>query len=55
MPGLLHVDDLVLCRKLEEYLRSVKEHFEVYRKRGLKVNARMRKMMALGCGGGIGV
>ena len=40
LPGLLHADDLVLCGKLEEFLRAMVGCFiEVCRRGGLKVNA----------------
>ena len=39
---------MVLCSKLEENLRSmVRCSFEVYRRRGLKVNAGKSKVMIL--------
>ena len=47
LPGLLYVDDLVLCGESEEDLRAMAERFvEVCRRRNLKVNA--GKVMALG-------
>ena len=49
MPGLLYADDLVLCGELEEDLRTMGGRFvEVFRRRGLKVNAGKRKVMMLG-------
>ena len=48
MPGLLYVDDLVLCGKSEEDLRVMAGRFaEVCRRRGLKVNAGKSKVMVL--------
>ena len=44
--GLLYVDDLVLCGKLEEYLRAMVGRFvEVCRRRGLKFNASKSKVI----------
>ena len=49
LPGLLYVDDLILCGKSEQDLEVMVEHFvEVCRKRGLKVNANKSKVMVLG-------
>ena len=49
MPGLLQADDLVLCGELNEDLRAMVGCFiEVYRRRGLKVNAGKSKVMMLG-------
>ena len=40
LPGLLYVDDMVLCGELEEDLRMMVGYFvEVCERRGLKVNA----------------
>ena len=45
---LLYVDDLVLCGESEEDLRVIVGPFaEVYRKRGLKVNAGKNKVILL--------
>ena len=50
MPGLLYVDDLVLCGESEEGLRAMVGRFvEVCRRRGLKHNAGKSKVMVL-CG-----
>ena len=39
-PGLLYADVFVMCGELEEDLRAMVGRFvEVWRKRGLKVNA----------------
>ena len=47
LPGLLYADDLVLRGKSEEDLKVVVVQFaDVCGRRGLKVNAGMRKMMA---------
>ena len=49
LPGLLYVDDLVLCTELEEDLRVMVGCFvEVCRRRVLKVNAGKSKVMVLG-------
>ena len=49
LPDLLYTDDLVLCGESEEGRRAVGECFvEVYRKRGLKVNAGKSKVMVFG-------
>ena len=49
LPGLLYIDDLVLCGESEEDLRTMVGHFvEVCRRRGLKVNAGKSKDMVLG-------
>ena len=56
MPGLLHVDDLVLCYESDEDLRAIVGRFiEVCRRRGLKVNAGKSKVMALGDEEGLSV
>ena len=48
MPGILYANDLVLCDELEEDIRAVLGRFvEMYRKRGLKVNACKRKGIVL--------
>ena len=48
LPCLLHADVLVLCGELGEDLRAIVGHFvEVCRRRGLKVNAGMSKVMVL--------
>ena len=48
LPGLLYVDDLVLCGESEEDLRAMVGQFaEVCKKRGLKVNATKSKVMVL--------
>ena len=48
MPGHLYADDLVLCGKSEEDLRAMVGRFaEVYRRRGLKVNAGKSNVMVL--------
>ena len=47
-PGLLYVDDLVLCDELEEDLRVMVGRFaEVCKVGGLKVNAGKSKVMVL--------
>ena len=49
LPGLLYVDDLVLCDELEEVLRAMVGPFaEVCSRRGLKVNTGKGKVMLLG-------
>ena len=49
MPGILYADDLVLCSELEEDLRGMVGCFaEVYRRRGLKLNAGKSKVMVSG-------
>ena len=49
LPGLLYADDLVLCGESEENLRKIVGRFiEVFRERGLKVNAGKSKVMVLG-------
>ena len=48
LPGLLYVDDLVLCGELEEDLRVMVGRFVEGCRRGLKVNASKRKVMVLG-------
>ena len=49
MPGLLCVDDLVLCGESEEEPRATVGRFAgVCRRRGLKVNAAKNKVMVLG-------
>ena len=57
LPGLLYVDDLVLCCELEEDLRAKAGRFaEGCKRRGLKLNPGKSKVMALGgWGGGIGM
>ena len=48
LPGLLYADELVLYGELEEGLRVMVGWFtEVCRRRGLKVNACMSKLMEL--------
>ena len=48
LPGILYVDELVLCSESEEDLRLMVELFaEVCRKRGLKINAGKSKVMVL--------
>ena len=48
LPGLLYADDWVLCCESEEDLRVMVGWFaEVYRGRGLKVNAGKSKVMVL--------
>ena len=48
MPGLLYADDLVLCGEPEEDLRAIAGRFiEVYKRRGLKVNAGKSKVILL--------
>ena len=48
LPGLLYADYLILCGELEEDLRvMVKQFGEVYRRRGLKVNADKSKVVVL--------
>ena len=47
--GLLYADDLVLCGESEENLRTVVGCFvEVFKRRGLKVNAGKSEVMVLG-------
>ena len=49
LPGLLYADDLVLCGESEEDLRAMVRRFaEVFRRRGLKVNAGKSKVIVLG-------
>ena len=49
LPGLLYADDLVLCSEPEENLRAVVGCFvEVFKRRGLKVNAGKSEVMVLG-------
>ena len=49
LPGLLYVDDLVLCGESEEDLRAIVGRFiEVCRRRGLKFNEGRSKVMFLG-------
>ena len=49
LPGFSYADDLVLCGESEEDLRTMGGRFvEVFRRRGLKVNAGKRKVMMLG-------
>ena len=46
LPGLLYVDDLVLCSELEEDHKVMVEHFvEVRKRRGLNVNANKSNAM----------
>ena len=46
LPNLLYEDDLVLCGESEEYLKAMVGRFvEVFRRRRLKVNAGMRKLI----------
>ena len=46
--GLLHAEDLVMCGESEEDLMAIMERFiEVCRRRGLKVNADISKLMLL--------
>ena len=45
--GLLYADDLVLCSKSEEMRAMVEWFVQVLRRRGLKVNAGMSKVMVL--------
>ena len=48
MPGLLYADDLVLCGELEEDLRVMVGWLaEVFRRRGLKVNAGKSNVMVI--------
>ena len=48
MPGLLYVDDLILCGESEEDLRAIVGRFaEVCSRRGLKVNEFNSKPMIL--------
>ena len=48
LPGLLYTDDLILCVKLVEDLRDMVGWFiEVFRKRGLNVNAGKSKVMVI--------
>ena len=48
MSGPLYEEDLVLCGKSEEDMRTVVGHFvEVSRRRGVKVNAGKSKVMLL--------
>ena len=49
LSGLLYADDSVLCGESEEDLREIMEGFiEVFRRRGLKVNAGKSNVMSLG-------
>ena len=49
LPGLLYADDLVLCGESEKDLREMVDFFdEMYRRRGLKVNAGKNKVILLG-------
>ena len=49
LSGLLYADDSVLCGESEEDLREIVENFiEVFRRRGLKVNADKSNVMSLG-------
>ena len=55
LSGLLYAGDLVLYSELEEDLKVMVGHFvEVYRRRGLKVNAGKSKVMVLGWEEGLG-
>ena len=46
LPGLLYADDLMLCGKSEEILKEmVGRFFEVYRTKGLNVNAGKSRAM----------
>ena len=48
LPGLLYADDIVLCGESEKDLRTMVGRFgEVYRRRGLKVNVGMSKVMVM--------
>ena len=48
LPGLLYVDDLVLCCELEEDLKAMMGRFvEVCRRRRLKVNVGKSKVMTM--------
>ena len=48
LPTFSYADDLVLCGELEEDIRVMVGWFvEVYRRRGLKVNASKSKVMVL--------
>ena len=48
LPGLLYVDDLAVCGESEEELRAmVKQFAEVFRRRGVKVNAGKSKVMVM--------
>ena len=48
LPDLLYADDLVLCDKSEEDLKTIMERFvEVCRRRVLKVNAGKSKVMVM--------
>ena len=47
--GLLYADDLLLCGESEEDLKGIEGRFiEVCKRRGLKVNAGISKVMLLG-------
>ena len=48
LPGLLFVDDLVLCGKSEQDLKVILALFDEVCRRGLKVNADKSNVMALG-------
>ena len=49
LPGILYVDDLVLCGELEKDLRAMVGWFaEVCRRRGLKVNPDRSKVIVIG-------
>ena len=47
LPGLLYVDNLVLCGELEANLKPMVGHLVEVSRRGLKVNAGRSKVMAL--------
>ena len=48
LSDLFYANDLVLCDEPEEDLRAMVGHFvEVYRRRGLKINADKNKVMVL--------
>ena len=48
MLGLLYADDLVLCVESEEHLRVMVGWFaEMYKSRGMKINAGKSKLMVL--------
>ena len=48
LPGLLYADDLVLCGESENDLRVMVGRFaELFRRRGLKINAGKSRVMVL--------
>ena len=49
MPSLLYVDELFLCGETETLRVIVGRFVEVFRRRGLKVNADKSKLMVLEC------